>query len=71
MVTYQMTCMLCTFLEIAVWHGCSPVNLLRIFRTHFPKNTSERLLLIQAILHTFQFHDDRSEREEGKGAKTK
>ena len=28
-----------------VRHGCSPVNLLRIFRTHFLKNTSERLLL--------------------------
>ena len=23
------------------WHGCSPVNLLHIFRTAFPKNTSE------------------------------
>ena len=26
-------------------HGCSPVNLLHIFRTHFPKNTSGWLLL--------------------------
>ena len=26
-------------------HGCSPVNLLHIFRTPFPKNASGRLLL--------------------------
>ena len=26
-------------------HGCSPVSLLHIFRTPFPKNTSGRLLL--------------------------
>ena len=30
------------------WDGCSPVNLLHIFRTTFPKNTSGWLLLIQA-----------------------
>ena len=28
------------FIEIALHHGCSPVNLLYIFRTPFPKNTS-------------------------------
>ena len=33
------------FIEIALRHGCSPVNLLHIFRTPFPKNTSGRLLL--------------------------
>ena len=33
------------FIEIALRHGCSPVNLLHIFRTLFPKNTSEGLLL--------------------------
>ena len=32
------------FIEIALWHGCSPVNLLHIFRIPFPKNISERLL---------------------------
>ena len=31
--------------EIALWHGCSPVNLLHIFRTPFPKSTSGWLLL--------------------------
>ena len=31
--------------EITLLHGCSPVNLLHIFRTPFPKNTSGRLLL--------------------------
>ena len=33
------------FIEIALRDGCSPVNLLHIFRTYFPKNTSGRLLL--------------------------
>ena len=34
------------FSEIALRHGCSPVNVLHIFRTPFPKNTSGRLLLL-------------------------
>ena len=33
------------FIEIALRHGYSPVNLLHIFRTTFSKNTSEWLLL--------------------------
>ena len=28
------------FTEIALWHECSPVNLMHVFRTLFPKNTS-------------------------------
>ena len=31
--------------EITFRHGCSPLNLLRIFRIPFSKNTSGRLLL--------------------------
>ena len=31
--------------EIALRHGCSPLNLLHIFKTPFPKNTSGWLLL--------------------------
>ena len=34
------------FIEITLRGGCSPVNLLRIFRTPFPKNTSGWLLLV-------------------------
>ena len=44
------------FIEIALRHGCSPVNLLHIFRTCFPRNTSVWLLLIFAwtlIVHRF------------------
>ena len=37
----------CNFIEIALQHGCSPVDLLHIFRTLFLKNTSGRLLLIR------------------------
>ena len=36
---------LCNFIEIALWHGCSSVNLLLISRTHFSKNTFGWLLL--------------------------
>ena len=32
-------------IEITLRHGCSPVNLLHIFRTRFLKNTSGRLIL--------------------------
>ena len=37
--------LLCNFIEIAFWHGCSPVNLLHIFRIPFYKNTCGGLLL--------------------------
>ena len=33
------------FIEIALGHGCSLINLLHIFRIFFPKTTSGRLLL--------------------------
>ena len=32
-------------LQFALRHGCSPINLLHIFRTPFLKNTSEWVLL--------------------------
>ena len=35
----------CDFIEIPLRHGCSPVNLLHIFRTPFLKNTFGWLLL--------------------------
>ena len=41
------------FTEIALRHGCSPVNLLHIFRTSFLKNTSGRLLLFVLSLFLF------------------
>ena len=31
--------------EVTLRHGCSPVNLLHIFRAPSPKNTSEGILL--------------------------
>ena len=42
----------CNFIEIARWHGCSPVNLLDIFRTPFPNNTSGQLLVKLDIFKT-------------------
>ena len=35
----------CDFNKIALWHGCSPVNLLHVFRKPFPRNNSRQLLL--------------------------
>ena len=37
--------LLCNFVEIALRHGCSPVNLLHFFRTPFRKNTSGGMFL--------------------------
>ena len=37
--------LLSNFIEITLCYGCSPVNLLHIFRRAFPKNISGRLLL--------------------------
>ena len=44
----------CDFNRVAkhtLRHGCSPVNLLHIFRTLFPKNTSGGLLLLSLHLY--------------------
>ena len=42
----------CTFIEIALRHGCSPVNLLLIFGKPFLKNTFGWLLLVNIDLST-------------------
>ena len=42
--------LICNFIEIALPHGFSPVNLLHIFRTPFPKNIPGRLLLKKKAL---------------------
>ena len=39
-----------SFIQIALWHGCSPVNLLYVFRTLFPQNTSGGLPLCMIFL---------------------
>ena len=44
----------CNFIEIALQHGCSPVNVLHIFKTPFLRNTSGRL-----PLHITSGNDDR------------
>ena len=52
--------LLCNFIEIALHHQCSPVNLLHIFRTAFPRNTSGWLLLhfgLNVFLHYFWLHE--------------
>ena len=33
------------FIEITLWHGCSPANLLPIFKASFPNDSSGGLLL--------------------------
>ena len=42
---YQRLISKSNFIEITLRHGCSPVNLLHIFRKPFSRNTSEWLLL--------------------------
>ena len=42
--------MLCNFIEIALRHGYSPVNLLHIFGISFPKNTCGGLLYSEQLL---------------------
>ena len=43
--------LLFNFIEITLRHGCSPVNLLHIFKRPFLKNTSGRLLLLLLRFH--------------------
>ena len=38
------------FIEITLRHGCSPANLLHIFRAPFSNNTSGRLLMISIVV---------------------
>ena len=51
MPKYDFNLSLCNFIETTLRHRCSPVYLLHIFRTPFPKNTCGRLLL--AIITLF------------------
>ena len=41
--------------EITLRHGCSTANLLHIFRTPFPRNTSECLLLVSKVFEALVF----------------
>ena len=43
--------LLCNFIEIALRHGGSPVNLLHIFRAPFSRNTCGWLLLYNVVLY--------------------
>ena len=45
MPKYDFNKVASNFIEITLRYGCSPVNLLDIFRTPFHKNTSGGLLL--------------------------
>ena len=47
--------LLCNIIEITLRHECSRVNLLHIFRTPFPKNTSGGLLLFIYSTHSILF----------------
>ena len=49
----------CNFTEMTLRHGCSPVNLLHISRTPFPKKTSGRLfpVIVAKDSHAFLLRD--------------
>ena len=42
-------------IEITLWHGCSPVNLLHILKTPFLENTSRRLFL-HLVVRSFKLN---------------
>ena len=46
----------CNFFGIALRHGCSPVNLLHIFRRPFPKNISGQMLLTAWLTNNCSTH---------------
>ena len=50
--------LLCSFLEIALWHACSPVNLLHIIRTPFPYNSPGGLLPALRIIYIYIYIDN-------------
>ena len=47
---------MCSFVEITLRHGCSPVNLLHIFRATYKKNFFKGLLVNQIHLLRVQKH---------------
>ena len=51
--------LLCSFIEITLPYGCSPVNLLHIFKTPFYKNTYRDLLLKNTVEILFIFRPER------------
>ena len=44
--------LLCDFIEITLRHGCSPVDLLHVFRAPFHKNTYGEMLLKNIVQHS-------------------
>ena len=44
----------CNFIEMALGHGCFPVNLLHISRVNFPTNTSGRLFLYVTLFRMYK-----------------
>ena len=50
--------LLCNFIEIPLRHGCSPVNLLHIFRIPFHKNTYGRLFLIHGLEEVTKIYEN-------------
>ena len=47
---FNLSKLLCNFIEITLRHACSPVDLLHIFRTPFLMNTCGWLLLYNTIM---------------------
>ena len=45
------------FIEIALRRGCSPVNLLHIFRTPFPQNNSGRAASVLNFIFSLYFEE--------------
>ena len=55
--------LLCKFIEIALWHRCSPLNLMHIFRISFSKNTSLEGCLCSFLQDSVKLFKDRFPRK--------
>ena len=50
--------MLCNFIEIALWHGCSPVDLVRMLRTPLKGCSSPLYILLPKTIWYLKNFDD-------------
>ena len=46
---------LTTYAEYELCSGCFSINVLKIFKAVFPKNTSEKIILLKGIIYTLHY----------------
>ena len=58
------------FIEVTLWHGCSPVNLVHISRTIFYKNTYGELLLEAIYVFMFRICNEAKQKSSNKNGQS-